>query len=197
MPAARTFSPSFNKILGPVNAALENPDGFTIYFRISKYGSMEACAAASRSFQVTFCSLRSRARRRSMKAKGELHARDSDAMGIYDALHCERNRLPDNSGWFVWLGPAAAAANDLEVVDNRTGELWDPGDEKRKEARVMALMPFVMKRTLTAEMWDELEAVTPNWTKAMGVNYPRPGSAPSQEFDLADDDLASDDEEGG
>lgn len=199
MPAARSFSPSFNMIVDTARAALQKPEGLSVEFRISKLGSMEACATAARSFQVSFTSLRARARRKNMAAKGQLYDRDHDAFGIYDGLVCQRQRFPDNSGWYVWLGPASAALQDLEIIDNATGERVIIGDDPRA-ARIQFLMPFVMNRTLTADMWDELEAMTPNWPSTVGMVYPRPGGdpfPPSHECDLAEEDLASEDDDGG
>ena len=123
MTASRHESPSYAAVRGAADRALNAPQGVTVYFRIADHGTMAQCEHLARGFQVSFTSMRARARRLSAKIRGENpHMMDSMATGEYDRLVCQRALLPDGGGWSVGLYPTAMMLAGMEIVDNATGQ---------------------------------------------------------------------------
>jgi len=170
MAQQRAWGSTFSAVQTAADRALNSAEGITLFFRLDKYGTPQACAQAARAFQNAFCSLRARARKnseRNLLGEGGKNWRPavSDAAGPYDKIVCERRELP-NGEWKIGLIPSGMYLIDVEIIDNATGE---PLEELGASAEKMNLLnlfleaasykrlnPTLADREIPVEKWDRL-----------------------------------------
>lgn len=190
MPAARAMTGNMSLAASIADKALEAAEGITIPYRVSKYGSLDACDQQARSLQSSFTSLRARVRRLANRVReDELMLRDQSIVGKYDALACLRQLMPGNEGWQVWIGPAISALADLEIIDNATGknlagvdpllELIQRAQDPKRAGTVTALE---WDWALTQREWNVWEIDGRCW-------FPRPGSGGNENAEIDEEAL--------
>lgn len=114
------FTAAMDRVREKANIALATAGGIAINFTQEKYGSLDNCATLSRSFQTSFCSMRSRARK---------------TIGVrsYDGLMCQRQMLPDLSGWQIRLFPVEGMIDDWDIISLATGKPLDAAKNVEEE----------------------------------------------------------------
>lgn len=123
MPASRTTTPAQQRVRDIADQALKEPDGITIWFRTSQYGSLKAANSAALGYQQAFSAMRARARRLAQRQSGEAHdLLDGFSHGPYDSLAVSKQWLPDDEGVTLIFLPSYAFGMDLEITSNATGE---------------------------------------------------------------------------
>lgn len=150
MPAPVTVTPMMQRVRAYADQALAIPEGLTLHFKTSALGSLEAAATASRSFQITFGSLRAKADRMTQKHQGLPQGlRDSHVKGSYSQLACRRIQLPNGEGWRIDLCRGHALDMMIEVIDRSTGlplKEFDP-----REQRLDHLIALVSEELIAVE----------------------------------------------
>lgn len=200
MAGARAYTAAYDTVQKAALAALADPDGLTVYFRLDRYPSPEACASASRSFQTVFSSLRARARRLSERRIGDSAAappRDTLAQGPFDKLVCQRLPLP-NGEWYVSLVPSHVIMSGLDIVSNSTGQPLTAFGAKQDERTALAVK--MAEGKLTAGEWDRLLALDrlafPGEPDLLPSHYPRPGGPqPTADDPFLNEDIGLEEEE--
>ncbi len=167
MVAPRTYSPNFDTVTQAADAALNDPDGITIRFKLDTLGSMEACRLSARSFQKSFTALRARANRLSNTS-----ARDTNKTGIYSKLICQVLPMGDDSGWMVNLLPARVVLSTLDIISNSTGLPITSFGAKQDERTKLTEKSVFQPSEFTAEDYDRLTQLDAAW---------RADNAPEQE----------------
>ena len=185
MSAATVMTPSMVLVAEAAEAAINEPDGISYDFEASPdaWGDLTAAHKAARAFEVSFASVRARARRVARKNAGEhLNVRDGDALGRFDRLMCFMSALPDQTGYRVTIAKGAHLYDLVTVRNARTGEVMNPGvitgqkttDEARAD-RVTDAM-FGDQSKLTEEdarwFWETNPEREGTWELA---KLPRPG----------------------
>lgn len=189
MPAPRVFTPDMRSVSEVIDQALTRPTGVVIFWRVGRYGSLQATATLSRRFQQAFCAVRSRARRfaEQREQKGLNYAkRDLECVGPYDHLACQRVALADGEGWKVEIFKDTNMTGGLEIADLDTEELLEDIGVGRGEYLTLLNKAIHQPREFTAEDWDRLSEVDENpdtpWHTHQGRQwFPRPrNSAPTR-----------------
>lgn len=137
MPAPVNVTPQMERVRAYAERALAAPEGITLTFPNSKYNGPRGSALASRSFQTTFCALRSKAARRAQRHQGDItQALDSHINGRYSELACVRSLMPNEEGWKIELCKAYSIDMAIDVFDRATGEQlkeFDPQEQRMSE----------------------------------------------------------------
>ena len=125
-------------------AALADPKGVSILFQTGtgpgQFSSLAEAASASRSYQVSFCAMRGRERRRAIpKAERNAPTVDTDAVGPYDTLACRRLRIP--GGFRLTITPESAYTHGPPIISNSTGKaVFDLSEEYRAAESVVLFL---------------------------------------------------------
>ena len=123
MPSPTVITPQMERVRQLADQAKDSREGLTIYFRVSQYGSLEACNSRARGMQSSFSALRAKTRRLAMNMSQEpSHTRDVMTKGPYDNIACIKSTLPGGDGYSIEFIPNFLYALDLEIVDRATGE---------------------------------------------------------------------------
>lgn len=134
MPKTIGVTPQTERVRALADQARNTSEGITIVFRVEKYGSLTSCKTAARGMQITYSSLRVKARRLAQRLAGESGSELYPmSRGEYDDLACVVRPLPKDEGYTVALTPGYAFDMDLEVIDNSTGKPFageDPAQNK-------------------------------------------------------------------
>lgn len=192
MPAPRGFTPNLSRIKDWADAALDNPDGVTLRWRVPEF-SLEACAQHARGFQTSFTSLRAKARRQKIVHTGyeSEHALDQYTRGPYDSLACVREPLANGGGWSITLCRGYDMFQGVEVTNARTGEpiIGETAEDRERERIIMKAQQFPDQ--ITQAEWDFVDSKkfddgdsAWNMPSTHELWFARPGGAKAPAFKL-------------
>lgn len=130
--------------------ACNSLDGIIVRFTVERCGSLQQANSAARGFQIAFCALRAKERRRAMThVQDKWQTVDTDVKGPYDHIACTKTELAHRQGYQILLCQATTLDFATDVVNARTGE---------------PLVQFTV-----AQM--RLEAIMARWSRAAYVSY--------------------------
>lgn len=177
------------------DAALSTPDGICIYFRTPAQGSLAHCKHLARSFQQSFSSMRSRARRtvenRAHHSNDGIKLRDIFVRGPYDNLACIREELPEDAGWCITVCPSSTILNQFDIIDIATGKPLSNVGAGRDELNIIMEKALQRPETMTIREYDRALEIDPTFWDAIddpnSVWLPRPKATAVDLAELAPD----------